>query len=108
MNDKCREEFEKWYRQRWGDSPVRDGDSYAHAVTNWVWESWQVAWKQLSHPVSRDGWLTADEIALWGAPNDEGEAMRRMAFATLRLYAERAALFTQLKAAIETIERGNV
>ena len=112
-DDKCREAFEAWCEEHasgWG----RFRDGYTPDTVQWAWVAWKAAWKP-SPSVSREGWLTAEEIDHLVEINnhyepgtDEVQALCDMARAAIRLHTERAALFTQLKAAIEIVERGNV
>ena len=113
-DDKCREAFEAWIGER--SAPLAITQSidgrYARAWVEDCWQGWRAAWKE-SPPVSREGWLTEEEIdsvaqhtaQTWAV---ELVALCDMARAALRLHSERSALFTQLRAAIDTVSRGNV
>ena len=115
MIDKCREEFEKWFRKNYNHPPAGTGDAYISSIASNHWVAWSAAWEtaKSQSPAPRDGWLTAEEIDSIAQHPDQTWATELtvlcdMARAAISLHAELAALFSKLRAAIDTIERGDV
>ena len=118
MTDKCRQEFEKWYRANHdGYNMAKSANGkYRSTCEQWAWVGWEAARKAPSSPVNRDDWLTEEEIddirvAMFNwhpVPPDVLSKALDMAASAISLHAERAALFSQLRAAIDTTEMGNV
>lgn len=117
MNDKCREEFEKWYRASHDGYSLGKGlnGKYRSTCAQWAWVGWEAARKAGKPTVTRDGWLTESQIEYISEINSHCEpgvnevvALCSMASAAISLHAERAALVEKLRAVIDTIEGGSV
>ena len=118
MTNKCREEFEKWFRKNYNHPPAGTADAYISSIASNHWVAWNAAWEaaKTPSPAPREGWLTHDKIedirvALFNwqpvPPDEIGKALD-MATAAISLSVAQVALLRTLRAAIETIERGNV
>lgn len=116
MSDQCREEFEKWISAEFPLIHVTGmkDDRYTFPWVANCWQSWQAAWKASPPLVTRDGWLTADEVddirvamLNWRpVPPDVISKSLDMACAAISLHAERVSLVEKLRGVIKTIERG--